>query len=133
MYRKVPWVRIPHSPPFSLCRWRRRRGKVGGPLKARVFAGFWEMALAKPDRRRWGLGLEEATFGVCLCCEVGRFGFALDSPESPENPELFGFYTLGNHGRFNPFKGQFPQSARRSLSTQPDEVARSARVVVPHW
>ena len=50
-----------------------------GPPKPRVFAGFWVRALVKADRRRLIRGLEEAAFGVCLCCEVGRFGFARDS------------------------------------------------------
>jgi hypothetical protein len=51
-----------------------------GPPKPRGSAGFWARALVDPNRRPWVSGLEDAAGGVCLCCEVGRFGFALNSP-----------------------------------------------------
>jgi hypothetical protein len=33
------------------------------------------------NRRLRVSGLDEAAVGVCLCCQVGRFGFASDSPQ----------------------------------------------------
>ena len=51
------------------------------PPKLRGFAGFWGSALANPNRRLRVPGLEGAAVGVCLCCQVGRFGFAPDSPQ----------------------------------------------------
>ena len=62
---------------------RRRDSASGarvGPPKPRDCAGFWARALVDPNRRPRVPGLEDAGFGVCLCCQVGRFGFARDSP-----------------------------------------------------
>ena len=36
--------------------------------------------IAYPNRRLRVPGLEDAAARVCLCCQVGRFGFAADSP-----------------------------------------------------
>ena len=43
--------------------------------------GLGDRARTQPDRRPrvWGQG--DAAVRVCLCCQVGRFGFAFDSPE----------------------------------------------------
>ena len=47
--------------------------RVGRP-KPRGCAGFWARALAKPNRRLCVTGLECAAVGICLCCQVRRFG-----------------------------------------------------------
>jgi hypothetical protein len=52
-----------------------------GPPEPRDCAGFWERALVDLNRRLRVPGLEDAAVGVCLCCQVGRFGFAFDSPQ----------------------------------------------------
>jgi hypothetical protein len=52
-----------------------------GPPKPRIFAGFWARALLNPNQRLRVSGLEGAAVGVCLCCQVRRFGFATDSPQ----------------------------------------------------
>jgi len=51
------------------------------PRNPVVSAGFRATGLAKPNRRRRVSGLEDAAVGVCLCCEVGRFGFARGSSQ----------------------------------------------------
>jgi hypothetical protein len=51
-----------------------------GPPKPRGSAGFWARALVDPNRRPRVPGLEGAAVAVCLWCQVGRFGLALDSP-----------------------------------------------------
>ena len=50
-----------------------------GPPKPRGCAGFGVRALAEPNRRLRVPDPEDAAVGVCLCCRVGRFGFAPDS------------------------------------------------------
>ena len=57
-----------------------RRAARVRPEKPRAFAGFWARAGAKPNRRLRVPCLEDAAVGVCLCCQVGRFGFAPASP-----------------------------------------------------
>jgi hypothetical protein len=57
-----------------------RRAARVRPRKARDSAVFGRYALAHPNRRRRVSGLDDAAVGVCLCCQVGRFGFASDSP-----------------------------------------------------
>jgi hypothetical protein len=42
--------------------------------------GLGRQALAYPNRRRLVRGQEDAAGRVFLCCQVERFGFALDSP-----------------------------------------------------
>jgi len=50
--------------------------------------GFGDWGLAKPNRRRRVPGLEGAAVGVCLRCQVGRFGFASGSPTQGSNSSL---------------------------------------------
>ena len=61
-------------------------GGRGGRQKLRSFEGFCEGSLWKPKRRRRVVGLEDAPASVRLCCQVGRFGFALDSPQRRLRP-----------------------------------------------
>ncbi len=46
-----------------------------------IARGFGRRALAYPNRRLRVAGLEVAAARVFLCCQVGRFGFAPDSPQ----------------------------------------------------
>ena len=69
----------------SVREFRDLRGRSAGRAQEpRGFAGFWARALANPNRRLRVPGLEDAAVGVCLCCQVGRFGFALDSPQQDQ-------------------------------------------------
>jgi len=51
------------------------------PRNPGVSAGFRAAGLANPNRRLRVSGMEDAAAGLCLCCQVGRFGFAPDSPQ----------------------------------------------------
>ncbi len=46
-----------------------------------IARGFGRRALVYPNRRLRVAGLEVAAARVFLCCQVGRFGFAPDSPQ----------------------------------------------------
>jgi hypothetical protein len=78
-------VRILLAPPASPRHRRRCRRTANGPPKPRVFAGFWARALADPNRRMRVAGWDGDAGRVCLCSQVGRFGFAFDSPRSTES------------------------------------------------
>jgi hypothetical protein len=58
-----------------------RRASRDGPGNLRDSAGLGRSVLADPNRRLWVPGLEDASARVFLCCRVGRFGFAFDSPQ----------------------------------------------------
>ena len=51
------------------------------PRNPGVSAGFRAAGLTNPNRRPRVPGFEEAAVGARLRCQVGRFGFALDSPQ----------------------------------------------------
>ena len=77
---------------------------ASGPPKTRVFAGFWGMALANPNRRLRVPGADNTAARVFLCCQVGRFGFAFDSPEpTAELPRLGTWITTSGAHRFQRF------------------------------
>ena len=78
---RVPWVRIPPSPPPSLPTQRFFGKSARRPGKSRDSVGFWARGFAHPHRRLRVPRLKEAAAHVFLCCQVGRFGFALDSPQ----------------------------------------------------
>jgi len=52
----------------------------GSPSRFRDDAGT-RMAPANPNRRLRVPGADDAAARVFLCCQVGRFGFAPDSPQ----------------------------------------------------
>ena len=65
VYRKVPWVRIPLSPPSSLRRRRRRRRDPGRPPKTPRSRGVLGEGPgeAEPETARYGLG-RRLSFGT---------------------------------------------------------------------
>jgi hypothetical protein len=85
VYRKVPWVRIPLSPPPSLPTQRLFGKSARRPGKSRDSAGFWARGFAHPNRRLRVPSPKEAAARVFLCCQFWRFGFAPDSPRSTES------------------------------------------------
>jgi len=73
-------VRILLAPPPSLPTQRLFGKSARRPGKSRDSAGFWARGFAHPNRRLRVPSPKEAAARVFLCCQVGRFGFALDSP-----------------------------------------------------
>ncbi len=67
-------------PPPSLPTQRLFGKSARRPGKSRDSAGFWARGFAHPNRRLRVPSPKEAAARVFLCCQVGRFGFALDSP-----------------------------------------------------
>jgi len=68
----------PHAETLASC-----LGAV--PENSAIPRGVGDQAVAHPNRRRRIRGRDDASGCVCLCWQVGRFGFALDSRESRDH------------------------------------------------
>ncbi len=69
-----------HAPPLSLLLQRLPARTRAQPEKSPRFRGSWPSSPRVSEPESASSGPESAAARICLCCQVGRFGFALDSP-----------------------------------------------------
>ena len=101
MYRKVPWVRIPLSPPTSLLLQRLIGRAAGHRRNPRRFAGLWASVFAFPKRRSHAAGPRLATGVHSLRGRLRRFVKGMRARPSPERRASF-MWRIKSHAAWAP-------------------------------